>query len=77
MTERGHVVAPLAVRQRAVLMLIARYYEATGETPSVYYIARRLGVHPKTISQHLEALYRKGWLRTPDPSGLRCPHVPG
>lgn len=76
MTERQHIVAPLAVRQRAVLVLIARFYEATGETPSVQYIARRMGLHPKTVHEHLEALWRKGWLRTPSPAGLRCPHVP-
>ena len=73
--EREHVVEPLTERQRAVLALIARYVEATGEPPSVSYIARRLSLDWSTIRQHLEALHRKGWLRSPGPSGLRCTHV--
>lgn len=76
MIQGGQAVAPLAARQRAVLTLIARYYQATGETPSMRYIARRLQLHLKTVQQHLDALYRKGWLRSPNPSGLRCPHPP-
>jgi DNA-binding MarR family transcriptional regulator len=73
--ERGEV-APLAAQQRAVLVLITRYYQATGETPSMRYLARRLDLHLKTVQQHLDALYRKGWLRSPDPGGLHCPHTP-
>jgi Mn-dependent DtxR family transcriptional regulator len=75
MIERGHVVAPLATRQREVLRLIARFYKATGEFPSVLYIARRLAVHHSVVQDHLLALHAKGWLRTPEPSGLRCTHI--
>jgi len=65
-------VAPLADRQRAVLRVIARHFDATDEYPSVPYIARRLGLHHSTVQQHLNALYRKGWLRAPMPSAIRC-----
>jgi SOS-response transcriptional repressor LexA len=68
-------VEPLTERQRAVLACIARVYEATGEPPSIRYISRRLSLHLSTVQEHLEALHRKGWLRSPGPSGLRCTHV--
>lgn len=72
----GHSVKPLAARQRDVLVLIARFREATGEPPTVEYLARRLGIAPNTVREHLAALHRKGWLTSPSPGGLRCPHVP-
>jgi len=83
-SDGGHRVAPLAGRQRAVLELIQAYYRVAARRadppryryPSVAYLAARLGLHPTTVQDHLEALYRKGWLRTPQPAGLRCPHLP-
>lgn len=75
MSEEG-AVRPLAPRQRDVLVLIVRFYEATGIFPSVLYVAGRLGLSRAAVREHLDALYRKGWLRTPAPSGLRCPHPP-
>jgi len=69
-------VVPLAVRQRDVLRLIMRFYEATGEPPTVEYLARRLEIHRKTVQQHLDALFLKGWLCDPSPRGLRCTHQP-
>lgn len=71
-----HSTAPLAARQRDVLMLIQRFAEATGEIPTVEYLARRLAIHRKTVQQHLDALYAKGWLRVPSPAGIRCTHPP-
>lgn len=71
----GHVVKPLAVRQRDVLRLIARYHVANDEFPSVRWLAQRLGLHHSTVQDHLTALFRKGWLTSPSPEGLRCPHV--
>lgn len=56
---------PLTGRQRLVLDTIVRYYRATGEPCTVRYLARRLGLHPSTIGEHLSALYRKGWLPAP------------
>lgn len=75
-TDYGHAVAPLAVRQRDVLMLIQQAYEATGEAPSMRCIARRLSISLRAVQDHLNALYRKGWLRSPDPGGLYCTHPP-
>lgn len=74
--QKGQVV-PLATRQRDVLRLIARHVEATGEPPTVEYLGRRLGVHRKTIQQHLDALFAKGWLASPSPAGLHCTHETG
>ena len=71
-----HGTAPLSPRQAEVLRVIARFYEATGEHPSERYLARRLGLHLTVIQGHLAVLYRKGWLETPTPAGLRCTHAP-
>lgn len=71
----GHEAKSLAARQRQVLVVIARYWQATGEYPSQRYLARRLSLHLSTVQDHLDALYRKGWLSTPTPAGLRCSHV--
>lgn len=70
-----HVLQPLTPRQRDVLRLIARFWEATGEAPSQRFVARRLGLHLTTVQAHLEALHVKGWLKDPTPGGLRCTHV--
>lgn len=67
---------PLAPRQRDVLTVIVRFYEATGEPPSVLYVARRLSLSRAAVREHIEALHRKGWLRVPAPAGVRCLHVP-
>jgi SOS-response transcriptional repressor LexA len=72
----GHAVHPLSARQRDVLAVITRFYRATGEPPSVLYVARRLTLSRGAIREHIEALHRKGWLVSPSPAGLRCPHEP-
>lgn len=56
----------LTARQRDVLRVIEGYCQVTGEPCSARYMARRLSVHHSTIQQHLAALHRKGWLRTPN-----------
>lgn len=71
-----HTVDPLTDRQRAVLVLISGYYRQFGEPPSIRFVARQLSLHPKTVQEHLDALCRKGWLRSPGPAGLRCTHQP-
>lgn len=68
------VVRPMSARQRDVFRLIVRCYVATGETPSQRQISRRLGIHLKTVQEHLQALCDKGWLTSPNPDGLRCDH---
>lgn len=56
----------LTVRQQKVLTLVTEFYEVTGEPCSASYVSRRLSLHHSTIQVHLSALYRKGWLRTPN-----------
>jgi len=65
-------IQPLADGQRRVLRAIQQFHDATGEAPTTAYIARRLQVDHKTIREHLRACHRKGWLRSPTPSGFWC-----
>jgi SOS-response transcriptional repressor LexA len=72
MTYRlGH----LTERQREILNAVKVAYAALGEPPSVRSLARRFEMDHRAVQEHLEALYRKGWLETPSPAGLRCLHV--
>lgn len=57
-------VDTLPLRQRQVLTAIVDYSTVVGEQPTVRGLARRLHVHHSTIQEHLEALARKGWLRS-------------
>jgi SOS-response transcriptional repressor LexA len=74
MTMEDVEVRPMTARQRDVLREIVRYVRAIGEAPSQHFVARRLGLHHSRIQQHLQALYEKGWLRSPTTGGLRCMH---
>jgi len=56
----------LTGRQRVVLRTIGDYYRTTGEPCPARYLARRLSIHLSTVQEHLESLYRKGYLRTPN-----------
>lgn len=58
---------PLTERQRAVLSAIGDYFRATGETPTLSYLSRRLGLDRSTVREHTRALHRKGHLRAPAP----------
>jgi DNA-binding transcriptional regulator YhcF (GntR family) len=69
------VAAPLSPRQRDVLRLIQRVMAHDDRPPSVRYLAMRLGVHHSVIEEHLWALYRKGWLKSPTPEGIYCTHA--
>lgn len=71
---RGAVL-PLTARQAETLRLIAAFRAATGEFPSQRYLARRLAVDLTVIQARLLGLYRRGWLESPTPAGLRCTHV--
>jgi SOS-response transcriptional repressor LexA len=53
-------------QQRKILLIIERYVDATGEACPASVIARRMNLHHSTIQEHLTALFRKGWLRTPN-----------
>jgi SOS-response transcriptional repressor LexA len=59
--------APLTDRQRAVLSSIIDYRKATGEVPSLMYLARKLSLHHSTVQQHVSELHRKGFLRAAVP----------
>jgi DNA-binding MarR family transcriptional regulator len=61
------------LKQAAVLTLIARYHDGTGgDACSAAYLARKLGITRATMRTHLQALYEKGWLRSPaSPATLR------
>ncbi len=69
-----HGTAPLSPRQAEVLRFIAHCYRETRFFPSEREIARRLGLHHSVVQEHIAMLYRKGWLATPTPAGLRCTH---
>lgn len=70
--EEEHGMQPLADGQRRVMRVVQQYLDATGELPTTSYVARRLNLHHATVQQHLRACYRKGWLRSPSPSGFWC-----
>jgi Mn-dependent DtxR family transcriptional regulator len=72
LTETDGPIFPLADGQRRVLRVIQQYQDATGESPTTSYIARRLNLHHATVQQHIKACYRKGWLRSPGPDGFWC-----
>jgi DNA-binding MarR family transcriptional regulator len=58
-------LSTLTTKQRQLLEAIDGYCQATGEPCSANYLARRFAIHHTTIREHIEALYRRGWLTTP------------
>lgn len=72
--EADRTIGPihaLTTKQRMIIEYIDAVQRATGEACPARLIARRLRVHHSTIQGHLSALYRKGWLLTPNaPSSL-------
>ena len=66
-------IAELPTRQRRVLEVIQAYDAATGGQPCPStVIARRMRLTVPTVRDHLAALHRKGWLRSPgSPAWLR------
>lgn len=70
--DTPRAVQPLADGQRRVLRVIQQFQDATGELPTTAYVARRLNLHHATVQEYLRACHRKGWLRTPSPSGFWC-----
>lgn len=65
----------LTTRQRQIVEAIDGVEQATGEPCGGRFLARRFNLDPTTIREHLKALHRKGWLRTPNApaSLLRTP----
>lgn len=74
MSQSG--AATLTDRQRAVLSAIRHYCGATGEVPTLSYLARRLNLDRSTVREHLEALHRKGFLRAPVPGPVSIEPLP-
>ncbi len=51
--------------QRQIVEAVSRYEAATGEPCPGRYLARRFGLHHKTVQTHIGALHRKGWFASP------------
>lgn len=56
----------LTGRQRAILEHVRLYWRSHGEPCPSTLLARRFMLHHSTVQEHLAALYRKGFLRTPN-----------
>lgn len=66
----------LTTQQRRLLEAIDGFVQQTGEPCTANYLARRFDLHHTTVREHLEALYRRGWLATPNaPARLRQPLI--
>lgn len=55
----------LTTKQRLIVEAIDAYERATGEACPARLLARRMRIAPTTMQEHLEALHRRGWVRTP------------
>jgi DNA-binding MarR family transcriptional regulator len=73
-----NVPAPMTGRQKAVLRLIQRVLrdDPLRRPPSVRDIAEHFGIHHRAVEEHLHALWKKGWLKSPTPDGIYCTHAP-
>lgn len=56
----------LTTKQRRLLEWIVEYHRTTGEPCGARLLARRFDLHPSTVTEHITALWRKGWLMTPN-----------
>ncbi len=64
----------LTTQQRKIVEAIDAFNRVTGEACSANWLARRFTLHHSTVQEHLSALHRKGWLKTPNaPASLRRP----
>lgn len=54
----------LSPRQAQVYEMVSKYYDLAGEPCSAGIVGRKLGLSRQTVRQHIQALYRKGWLVT-------------
>lgn len=61
---------PLTERQERIFKTITKVVRATGEPCSASYLARQFSLHHSTVQEHISALYRKGWLRGPNPPAM-------
>lgn len=60
----------LTTKQRQIFSAIEGYCKATSEPCPGRYLARRMSLSHTTVRDHLRALHRKGWLRTPNSPSL-------
>lgn len=64
----------LTERQSEVFAAIERYHAFLSDPCPAPYLVRQLGMSRGAIREHLAALHRKGWLKTPtSPSTPRRP----
>lgn len=61
----GPRIEQLSTVHRRLVEAIGQYERTTGEPCPGRYLARRFSLHHKTVQTHLEALHRRGWLKTP------------
>jgi len=70
--DGARALLPLADGQRRVLRVIQQFWDVYGEAPPTSLVARHLNLDHKTVREYLAACHRKGWLRSPSPSGFWC-----
>lgn len=58
-------IEQLSTRQRMIIERIDAFERVAGEVCSISQLARSLRLSRSTMKEHLEALHRKGWLRSP------------
>jgi len=56
-------VKKLTARQAEVLLFLRRYRQALGYSPSIREISVEFGIALRAVSDHLQALERKGAIR--------------
>lgn len=56
----------LTRKQAAILAEIVRFRQTTGENCRAAYLARRFSLSRAGMQAHIDALRRKGWLRSQD-----------
>jgi predicted ArsR family transcriptional regulator len=59
-------VRELTTRQREILELAQRYEQETLRPCPAIYLSRRLAISTLGVRHHVEALHKKGWLKSPD-----------
>jgi repressor LexA len=56
-------VLPMTEKQQELFVLIRDRIDSCGRSPKVRELADALGIRPSTVSERIDTLVRKGWLR--------------
>ena len=56
---------PLTERQKEVFDLVSTYCRAVDDPCPWSYVSRHLGITREGVRGHIEALWKKGWIRSP------------